>query len=97
MTTSTLGGELVGILDAHRLETTLLQVRVERLTAVLREHGLPIPGDDPRLGASDGEHLEQCRQVVNAAYELLTQLRTLERMVGSGMEFVKDDQSWRAS
>lgn len=87
--------------QAQRLEVGLLQARCERLTALVREHGLPIPGDDPRLGASDGDHLAACRRVVVAAYELLEHMRELDealtelrRMVGSGMELVGGDP-WR--
>lgn len=79
--------------EAHRLEVSLLQIRIERLTAVLREHDIPIPGDDPLLGASDGEHLEACRAVVRGAYELLPALETLRALVGSGMELV-DGERW---
>lgn len=81
--------------QAHRLDTLMLQTRIERLTAVIREHGLPLPGEDERLGASDGDHLAACRQVVSSAYQLLEHAATLEqaltdlrRMVGSGMELV---------
>lgn len=86
---------------AHHLERSLLMARIERLTAVLREHGLSVPGTDERLGAADGEHLEACRQVVVAAYALLEQITAFEqaltelrRMVGSGMELV-GGEPWR--
>lgn len=79
---------------AHRLEVSLLMSRVERLTALLREHGIPLPGEDVRLGASDGEHLEACRTVVVAAYELLARLEELRAMVGAGMELVGGER-WR--
>lgn len=86
---------------AHRLESELLLTRIERLNALVREHGIPLPKDDPRLGASDGEHLAACRRVVMAAYGLLEQAAELEAalgglraFIGSGMEFVNQD-SWR--
>ena len=74
---------------AHRLEVSLLMSRVERLTALLREHGIPLPGEDGRLGASDGEHLEACRRVVMSAYELVGALGVLEQMIGSGRELLE--------
>ena len=74
--------------EAHRLETLLLATRIERLSALLREHGIRLPDEDPRLGISDGEHLLACRQVVRAAYELLDRLEELRAIVGSGMELV---------
>jgi hypothetical protein len=86
-------GPLIALSEAHRLEVSLLQTRIERLTAVLREHGLPIPGDDPRLGLSDGEHLLACREVVIAAYTLLERLDDLKLLVGSGMELL-DEKGW---
>lgn len=86
---------------AHRLEAAMLQTRIERLTALVREHGLPVPQEDPRLGASDGEHLARCRTVVLAAYRLLEAADELERAlnelratVGSGMELVRGER-WR--
>ena len=80
---------------AHRLEANELQGRIERLVALLREHGIALPEEDPRLGASDGEHLEACRTVVVKAYELLEALDALRAMVGSGMELIGGDE-WRA-
>lgn len=87
---------------AHHLETVMLSTRIERLIAVVREHGIPLPGEDPMLGASDGEHLAASRRVVIAAYDLLVQadelesaLADLRTMVGSGMELVKGE-AWRA-
>ena len=74
---------------AHRLDVRELTHRVERLTSVLKEHGIPMPEDDPRLGASDGEHLEACRKVVTKAYELLEALDDLRVMVGSGVELLR--------
>lgn len=68
--------------------------RVERLTALLREHGVPTPDDDPLLGASDGAHLAACRDVVTCAYDLLFALERLRDLVGAGMELVRDDV-WR--
>lgn len=86
---------------AHRTDVRELSGRIERLVAVLREHGIPMPEEDPRLGASDGEHLEACRRVVVAAYDLLecereltTALAELRSLVGSGMELV-GGESWR--
>ncbi len=76
--------------EAHRLEVSLLQVQIERLRAILREHGIPLPEEDPMLGASDGEHLEACKAVVRGAYELLPHLEELRRIVGSGMELLED-------
>lgn len=80
--------------EAHRLEVALLATRIERLTALLREHDVPVPEEDPRLGISDGEHLIACRLVVVAAYELLERLEDLKRIVGSGMELVGKER-WR--
>lgn len=84
----------------HRVEAGLLQTRLERLTALLREHGIPLPDEDPRLGASDGEHLAACRRVVVAAYALLEQadeleeaLAALRTLVGSGSELLQ--KGWR--
>ena len=82
--------------EAHHLEVVLLQQRVERLHAVLREHGIPLPEEDPRLGASDGDHLRACRDVVIAAYELLERLEDLKSLVGSGMELM-GGEPWRRS
>jgi hypothetical protein len=86
---------------AHRLDTMLLQGRVERLTALVREHGIPLPDEDPRLGASDGEHLARCRAVVDTAYRLLEATEAFERAlgelratVGSGIELLRDER-WR--
>ena len=80
---------------AQRLEVSLLLTKIERLNAVVREHGIPLPGDDPRLGASDGDHLAACRQVVTTAYDLLEAAKSFEvalaelrTLVGSGMELV---------
>lgn len=94
--------ELAAALDsAKRFDDHLLQQRIERLTAIIREHGLPLPEEDPHLGASDGDHLDACKKVVTAAYDLLEASETLERalaelraLVGSGMEFV-GSESWR--
>lgn len=86
--------QLGALLDAQRLETSLLQARIERLTSVIQEHGIPLPPDDPRLGASDGEHLLQCRRVVHAAYRLLAELEALRDMVGSGTELL-ERENWR--
>jgi transposase len=80
--------QVQALAEAQRLEVSLLQAHIERLRAALREHGIPLPDEDPRLGASDGEHLEQCKAVVRAAYALLGELRTLEQMVGSGVELL---------
>ena len=85
---------LQAISDAHRLETSLLSMRLERLTALLREHGIALPEEDPLLGISDGEHLMACRRVVDAAYDLLERLEDLKRIVGSGMELVGKEK-WR--
>lgn len=86
---------------AHRLEGALLSTRIERLTALLREHGVPLPEEDPRLGMSDGEHLVASMRVVTAAYELLEKvddfeqaLIQLRQLVGSGMELVGKEK-WR--
>lgn len=88
--------------QAHHLERVLLTTRIERLCAVIREHGIPLPEEDPRLGASDGEHLAASRRVVTAAYGLLEGIEEFERalaelrsLVGSGMELV-GKESWRA-
>lgn len=85
---------------AHHLERTLLLARIERLTALVREHGLALPPDDTRLGVSDGEHLAACRLLVTTAYEMLeaiqnfdTALHELRALVGSGMELV-GGESW---
>ena len=85
----------------HDVEARLLQTRVERLSAILREHGIPLPEEDPKLGASDGEHLAACRKVVQAAYALLGAMGDLEgalvelrALVGSGMELVREE-GWR--
>ena len=90
------------LVAAHRLEVSLLSARIDRLTALLREHEIPLPESDPRLGASDGEHLAACRAVVVAAYSLLERADDLERalgelrrIVGSGMELVRAER-WRA-
>lgn len=96
VTTPTVISELAAISAAHHLETSLLQTRIERLTALLREHGIPLPEEDPRLGASDGEHLLACRNTVIAAYDLLLRLEELRSIVGSGMEFVGQER-WRSS
>ena len=85
----TTANEVFALASAQRLEVELLQAHIERLRAALREHGIPLPDEDPRLGASDGEHLEQCKAVVRAAYALLGELRTLEAMVGSGVELLR--------
>lgn len=77
----------------QRIELRELQGRVEILTALVAEHGIQTPADDPRLGASGAEHLAQCRRVVRLAYELLMELEALREMVGSGMELLED--SWR--
>lgn len=102
MSTFTSEAQLAEALSAvYRVENQLLMSRVERLSALVREHGIPLPGDDPRLGASDGEHLAACRRVVVAAYALLEQadeleaaLAELKSLVGSGMEFVTQSESW---
>jgi len=86
--------ELVAMSEAHRLEIVLLQTRIERLHALLREHGINPPDEDPLLGASDGEHLAACREVVTTAYALLERLDELKAMVGSGMELV-GGESWK--
>ena len=80
--------ELQALSEAHRLEVLTLQVKIEILRAIIKEHGIPLPKEDPLLGASDGEHLEACKAVVRGAYELLPHLRELERLVGSGMELL---------
>lgn len=90
----TMGELFWAILDAQRLETSLLADRIERLTALLHEHGVPVPEDDPSLGASGAEHLLACRNVVAAAYDLLERLEELKAIVGSGMEFVRQER-WR--
>jgi len=81
---------------ARRVNSALLQVKIERMTALLREHGIPLPSEDPRLGASDGEHLARCRAVVTSAYELLEKIdqfdRSLDELretVGSGVELLR--------
>jgi hypothetical protein len=88
---------------ARRLEVALLQTRIERLSAIIREHGLSLPSDDPLLGVSDGEHLEASRAVVIAAYDLLENagtltaaLEELRGLVGSGMELVGGER-WRTA
>lgn len=88
-TTGTEAEQVMALAAAHRVEVALLQTRIERLHAVLREHGIPPPDDDPRLGASDGEHLEASRAVVSAAYSLLDRLEELHAMVGSGVELLR--------
>jgi len=101
--THTTEAEVVEALAAaHHLETANLSTRIARLTAICREHGIPMPSDDPLLGASDGEHLAASRRVVIAAYDLLVQmdeftaaLAELRTMVGSGMELV-GGEPWRA-
>jgi len=85
---------LLALMDAHRMEVLLLQTRIERMGALLREHGIPLPSEDPRLGVSDGEHLMACTKVVSAAYDLLERLEELRAIVGSGMEFV-GAEPWR--
>lgn len=80
--------------QAHALDKALLLTRLERLTALLQEHGVPLPEEDPALGASDGQHLEACRLVVTKAYELLEALEDLKALVGSGMELV-EKEIWR--
>jgi hypothetical protein len=75
--------------EAHRLEVELLQIQIERLRSALREHGIPLPAEDPLLGASDGEHLAACQAVVSTAYDLLERLEELRQMVGSGHELLK--------
>lgn len=94
VTTPSVISELAALSAAHHLETSLLQARIEILTALAREHDIPIPGDDPLLGASDGEHLIACRNVVTAAYDLLERLDELKAIVGSGMELV-GGEPWR--
>jgi hypothetical protein len=86
---------------AHHLEKSLLLTRIQRLTDLLKEHNIEVAQDDPLLGASDIEHLKQCRSVVIHAYDLLqsikdfeTALRDLRTTVGSGMELVGGN-SWR--
>lgn len=79
---------------AHRLETSLLSARLERMVALLREHGIEPPRDDPRVDAGDHDHLIACRAVVLAAYELLERLEELRGIVGTGMELV-GGQRWR--
>lgn len=78
---------------AQRLEVSLLQMQIQSLEALLAEHGVLLRPDDPRLGASGPEHLEQCRRVVRTAYDLLGELEALRRMVGSGMELLQE-KSW---
>lgn len=92
--------DLLAAASVHLLEKRLLMTRIERLTALLREHGLPLPEEDPRLGASDGQHLVACRNVVKSAYDLLsaisafeTSLDVLRAEVGSGVELL--GESWR--
>jgi hypothetical protein len=80
--------------QARDLEATLLQTQIERLTAVIKEHGLPVPGEDARLGASGLEHLAACQLVVTKAYELFDALEALKLIVGSGMELLRTE-SWR--
>lgn len=79
---------------AHRLEVYELEGRLERAYAVMRDHGIPLPNEDEKLGASGAEHLDACRDVVLSAYELLESLERLKHIVGSGMEFVGAPQ-WR--
>jgi hypothetical protein len=81
--------ETHALAEAWHVERLLLESRIERLRAIIREHGIPLPEEDPLLGASDGEHLEQCRAVVTAAYALLTELDSLREMVGSGVELLR--------
>ena len=73
-------------LAAFKLEMRLQQSYIEQLHALLREHGIALPPEDMRLGASGAEHLEQCRAVVKAAYELAAELERLKAMIGSGHE-----------
>ena len=73
-------------LAAFKLEMRLQQSYIEQLHALLREHGIPLPAEDSRLGASGAEHLEQCKAVVTAAYELVQELERLKAMIGSGHE-----------
>lgn len=84
----------LAMLEAWHLERTQLLARIARLEAVLREHGLPGPAEDPRLGPSDHEHLEACRAVVRGAYELLPHVEELRRIVGSGIELL-GQESWK--
>jgi len=93
---------LAAAAGVHHLEVRLLQTRIERLSAIVREHGLSLPAGDSLLGVSDGEHLAACRRVVVAAYDLLgacgeleAALADLRQLVGSGMELL-EDRSWRA-
>lgn len=81
--------QVMALAEAHLIEVALLQTRIERLHALLREHGIVPPREDPLLGASDGEHLEACQAVVSAAYELLARLDELREMVGSGAELLR--------
>jgi hypothetical protein len=88
--TTTYLSDLQALVAVHRLEVQLLQVQIERLRALLREHDIPLPQEDARLGASDGEHLEACKAVVRGAYELLPHLEALREMVGSGVELLRE-------
>jgi len=92
---------LMAFQDAHQLENRLLSTRIERLVTQMREHGIPLPEEDPRLAMSDAEHLMACRKVVTTAYELLecagrfaVAMDELRRFIGSGMEFV-GQKNWR--
>lgn len=66
----------------------LMAARVSQLEELLRENGVQLPSPDGAV-----EHYETCRAVVLAAYELLERLEELHKLVGSGMELLRD--SWR--
>lgn len=83
----------MALVRAHALDQRLLYARIERLEAVLRYHGIPSPSEDSALTASSAEHLEACKRVVRAAYELLPHLEELRATVGSGMELL-EEESW---
>lgn len=89
MQTLTESEQVLALASAHRIEVWRLQQRIELLHAVLREHGIEPPQEDPRLGASDGEHYAVCVDVVQAAYTLLEHLDELREMVGSGAELLR--------
>lgn len=93
----------LALAQAYKLDVLELETKIERLKAVLREHDITMPGNDPLLGASDGEHLMACRTLVVKAYEMLEKMDEFEQalselrsLVGSGMELV-GGESWRKS
>ena len=86
----------LAIAAAHRLETRQLLTRMERMAALLEEHGIPLPSEDRALGASSLEHAAATRAVVLTAYDLLASmdafdhaLGRLREIVGSGTEMLQ--------